>query len=135
MLRVFSELLQLLVDNEMMPTQLSSSPVKPKTRTTSIQAADNELEKRLIIVYGVPQSTSVNKVEVAADGTRHDIESLEPYFRYVLAKDESIQLCKHSRVGTRDSNSTDRLRPVKIILVGGYIQNATECTMAAVPVS
>ncbi len=75
----FSELLQLPVHDEMMPTQLSSSPVKPKTWTTLIQAADNELEKRSTIVYGVPQSTSVNKVEVAADRIRHDIESLEPY--------------------------------------------------------
>ncbi len=53
---------------------------------------------------------------MAADRIRHDIKSLEPYFKYVLAKDESIKLCKHSRVGTLDSNSTDRPRPVKIIL-------------------
>ncbi len=46
-----SELLRLPVHEEMMPTQLSSSPVKPKTRTRLIQAANNELEKRSIIVY------------------------------------------------------------------------------------
>ncbi len=63
------------------------------------------LEKRSIIVYGVPQFTSVDKFEVAADRIRHDKESLEPYFRYVLAKDESIKLCIHSRVGTQDSNA------------------------------
>ncbi len=40
----FSELLHLPVHEEMMPTQLSSSPVKPKTRTRLIHAADNELE-------------------------------------------------------------------------------------------
>ncbi len=68
-----SELLQLPVDEEVIPTQLSSSPVKPKRRATPIQAAHNELEKRSIIVYGVPQS----KVEVAADRVRHDIKSLE----------------------------------------------------------
>ncbi len=45
----FSEILQLPVHEEMMPTQLSS-PVKPKTRSRLIQAADNELEKRSIIV-------------------------------------------------------------------------------------
>ncbi len=58
----FSELLQLRVVGEMIPTQLSSSPVKPKRRATPIQAAHNELEKRSIIVYGEPQS----KAEVAA---------------------------------------------------------------------
>ncbi len=52
----FSELLQLPVDEEMIPTQVSSSPVKPKRRATPIQAAHNELEKLSIIVYGVPQS-------------------------------------------------------------------------------
>ncbi len=40
----------------MIPTQLSSSPVKPKRRATPIQAAHNTLEKRSIMVYGVPQS-------------------------------------------------------------------------------
>ncbi len=58
----FSELLQLPVDEEIIPTHISSSPVKPKRRATSIQAARNELEKRSIIVYGEPQS----KAEVAA---------------------------------------------------------------------
>ncbi len=53
---------------------------------------------------------------MAADRIRHDIESLEPYFRYVLVKDETVKLCKYSRVGTLDSNSTDRPRPLKIIL-------------------
>ncbi len=52
----FSELLQLPVDEKMKPTQLSSSLLKPKRRATLIQAADNELEKRSIMVYGVPQS-------------------------------------------------------------------------------
>ncbi len=52
----FCELLQLPVDKEMKPTQLSSSPVKPKRRATPIQAADNGLEKWSIMVYGVPQS-------------------------------------------------------------------------------
>ncbi len=47
----FSELHQLPVDKEMMPMQLSSSPVKPKTRSTLIQVKDNELEKRSIMVY------------------------------------------------------------------------------------
>ncbi len=56
----FSKLLP--VDEEVIPTQLSSSPVKPKRRATPIQAAHNELEKRSIIVYGEPQS----KAEVAA---------------------------------------------------------------------
>ncbi len=69
----FSELLQLPVDEEVIPTQLSSSPVKPKRRATPIQAAHNELEKRSLIVYGVRQS----KAEVAADRVRHDIKSLE----------------------------------------------------------
>ncbi len=40
----FSELLQLPVDEEMVPTQLSSSLVKPKRRATPIQVAHNELE-------------------------------------------------------------------------------------------
>ncbi len=52
----FSELLRLPVDEEVISTQFSSSPVKPKRRATLIQAAHNELEKRSIIVYGVPQS-------------------------------------------------------------------------------
>ncbi len=95
-----SELLQLPVDEEVIPTQLSSSPVKPKRRTTPIQAADNELEKRSIMVYGV----------------RHGIRLLELYFKCPLAKDESITLCKSYHVRTHDSNSTDRPRPVKIIL-------------------
>ncbi len=34
----------------------------------------------------------------------------------VLAKDESITLCKAYRVGTHDSNSTDRPRSVKNIV-------------------
>ncbi len=80
-----SELLQLRGDEEITPTQLSSSPVKPKTRITLIQVANDELENWSIIVYGVPQS----KVEVAADPVRHDIESPESYFKCVLAKDES----------------------------------------------
>ncbi len=46
----FSKLLLLPVHEEIMPTQLSFSPVKHKTRTTLIQAADNELEKRSFIV-------------------------------------------------------------------------------------
>ncbi len=50
---------------------------------------------------------------MAADRIRHDIESLEPYFKVVLAKDESTQLCK-----SLDSNATDSPRPVKIILSG-----------------
>ncbi len=73
----FSELLQLPVNEDVTPTQLSSSPVKPKRRATPIQAAHNELEKRSIIVYGVPQS----KAEVAADRVRHDMKSLESYFK------------------------------------------------------
>ncbi len=64
-----SELLQLPVDEEMLPTQLSSSLVKPKTRATPIQVAHNELEKRSIMVYSVPQSNA----EVAADRARHYI--------------------------------------------------------------
>ncbi len=76
-----------------------------------IQAAHNEIEKRSLIIYGVPQS----KAEVAADRVRHDMKSLESYFKCALAKDESITLCKAYRVGTHDSNSTDRPRPVKII--------------------
>ncbi len=100
------------VDDEVIPTQLSYSPVKPKRRATPIQAAHNELEKRSIVVYGVPQS----KAEVAADRVRHDIKSLESYSKCALAKDESITLCTAYRVGTHDSNSTDRPRPVKIIL-------------------
>ncbi len=39
----FSELIQLPVDEDVIPTQLSSSPVKPKRRATPIQAAHNEL--------------------------------------------------------------------------------------------
>ncbi len=73
----FSELLQLPVDEEMIPTLLSYSPVKPKRRATPIQAAHNELEKLSIMVYGISQS----KGEVAADEVRHDIESLESYFK------------------------------------------------------
>ncbi len=108
----FSELLQLPVDEKVIPTQLSFSPVKPKRKATPIQAAHNELEMRSIIVYGVPQS----KAEVAADRVRHDIKSLESYFKCDLAKAESITLYKAYRVGTHDSNSTDRPGPVKIIL-------------------
>ncbi len=52
----FRELLQLPVDEEVIPTHISCSPVKPKIRATPFQAAHNELEKRSIIVYGVPQS-------------------------------------------------------------------------------
>ncbi len=55
-----------------------------------IQAAHSELEKRSIIVYGVPQS----KTEVAADRVRHDIKSLESYLKCALAKDKSITPCK-----------------------------------------
>ncbi len=69
----FSELLQLPVDEEVIPTQLSSSLVKPKRRATPTQTAHSELEKRSIIVYGVPQS----KAELAADRVRLDIKSLE----------------------------------------------------------
>ncbi len=58
----FSELLKSPVVEEMIPTQLSSSAVKPKRRATPIQAAHNKLEKLAIIVYGEPQS----KAEVAA---------------------------------------------------------------------
>ncbi len=49
-----------LVDcnEQIAPTHLSSAPVKPKTRTTPIQAAENELEKRSIMIYGVRQSGS-----------------------------------------------------------------------------
>ncbi len=64
------------------------------------------------MVYGVPQS----KAEVAADRVRRDVESLESYFKCAFAKDESITLCKAYRVGTHDSNSTGRQRPVKILL-------------------
>ncbi len=96
-------------DEEMMATQLSSSPVQSKkTRTTLIQAADNELEKRSIIFNGAPQP----KAEVAADRVIHDKESLESYFTCEPAKAESITLCKANRVGTHNSNS------VKIILSG-----------------
>ncbi len=52
----FGELLQLPVDEEILPTQLLSSPVKPKRRATPIQAAHSALEKRSIMVYDVPQS-------------------------------------------------------------------------------
>ncbi len=88
------------------------SPVKPTRRITTIQAAHNELEKRSIIIYGVSQS----KAEVAADRARHYIKSLASYFKFALAKDVSITLCKANRVGTHDSNSTDRPRPVKSVL-------------------
>ncbi len=84
----------------------------PVLFSTLIQATDNELEKRSIFVYGVPQS----KAEVAADRVRHAIESPESYFKCPLAKEESISLCKAYRVRTHDSNSTNRPRPVKIIL-------------------
>ncbi len=57
-----SEPHQLPVDEEMIPTHVSSSSVKPKKRATPIQAAHNELEKRSIIVYGEPKS----KAEVTA---------------------------------------------------------------------
>ncbi len=40
---------------------------------------------------------------------------LNLYLKCALAKDESITLCKAYRVGTHDSNSPDRPRPVKII--------------------
>ncbi len=46
----FIELLQLPGDEEVIPTQPSSSPVKLKRRATPIQAAHNELEKRLSTV-------------------------------------------------------------------------------------
>ncbi len=49
----FSELIQLPADEEVIPMQLSSSPVKPKRKATPIQAAHNELEKLSLIVYGV----------------------------------------------------------------------------------
>ncbi len=39
----FSELLQLPFDEEMVPTQLSSSLIKPKRIATPIQVAHNEL--------------------------------------------------------------------------------------------
>ncbi len=62
---------------------------KPKRKVTSIQAADNKLEKRSKMVYGVLES----KAEVAADRVRHDIEWPESYFKWAPAKGESITLC------------------------------------------
>ncbi len=50
----FCELFQLPVDEELTPTQLSSSLLKPKTKTTPIQGADNELEKRSIVALVMP---------------------------------------------------------------------------------
>ncbi len=43
------------------------------------------------MVYGVTQS----KAEVAADRARHDIESLESYFKRALAEGESIFFGAH----------------------------------------
>ncbi len=100
-------------DEEMTLTKLTSSPLKLSKTATRIQAAHNELEKRSIIVYGVSQS----KAEVAADRVQHDIELLELYFKRVLAKDESITHCKAYRVGTLHSNSANKPRAVKIILL------------------
>ncbi len=81
-----------------MPTQISSSPVKPNKRSTPIQTADNELQKRSLIFYCVSES----KAEVAADHVRHD--------------KASITFGKAFRVGALDSNSTEMPRPVKIVL-------------------
>ncbi len=77
MLKVLLNSFSCLSSKKMIPWQLSFSPVKPKSRAISIQAADNEPEMRTEKAYGVPQSKS----EVADDRVRHDIEWLESYFK------------------------------------------------------
>ncbi len=96
----------------MTSTQFSSSPVKTNKTTSPIPVADNELEKWSIIIYGLPQS----KAEVAAVCVRHDIASLESYFKCALATNESQTLYTAYRVGTLDSKSPDKPRQVEIIL-------------------
>ncbi len=51
-----------------------------------------------------------------ADRVKHDITSLESYFKSSLAKEESITLCNAFRIGTLDLNTTDMSHLVKIVL-------------------
>ncbi len=51
---------------------------------------------------------------MAVDRVRHDIASVESYVKCVLAKYESITLCKAYGVGTIDPNSTEKPGPVNI---------------------
>ncbi len=71
-----------------MPAQHSSSHVQLDRLMIPVQAVDNALEKSATIVYGVPQS----KAEFLPDRFRHDMASLDSYFKCILAKDESITL-------------------------------------------